>query len=273
MPIRLTVSGSYGETGIADVTVTPKRIRAIFEDSGQSFDILPEDALPYLISGRQVVMLSADNTKIVSARPASGTHFIRFDRFTAKDNEPPSPKAREASRMTAKDGRKWDVPVGLDFTSVFKISRGKWKGYELIQKLPYAFQEFEDTGETQIIGYGSKRCAELLQLCGVRFEVDTIPFSENVLPFLEKVFKLRAKELVAKVEEGWIKSLYEAPEGEDEVEEAPKSAEVAIQELFGDVPSKEPKEDVSPAIIEALKILAAAGDQGAKEKLGKLNIN
>ncbi len=315
MPIRLSTSGSYGETGVADVAVTPKKIRVVFEDDNLVFDILPEDAPPYIISGRQIVTLTGDNAQILSARPVGGSHFVKFERFTAKENEPPLPKVREANRVVLKDGRKWEVPAGLDFVSVFKIVQGKWKGYELIHKIPYAFQEFEGTGETQIVGFGSKRCAELLQLCGVNFESDTIPFSDNVLPFLQKLFIQRSRLLTAKVEEGWIKTLFEAPEfydGEPDpeppefdnrefdldppefddresdpepskvaVERRPRRAEEAIKELFNvvDKPTENSKKKSggspvvpTPEVIKALRVLALAGDAGAKDTLEKLGV-
>ncbi|MBE0573339.1 hypothetical protein IH575_00345 [Candidatus Dojkabacteria bacterium] len=230
MPIPVSL-GSKGSTGAAEVTVTSTKIRVNFQGTGQQIDVLREDAPDYMISGKQIVSLSGDNNRIFSAKPSGGSYICKFIGFWSKNDEPPTPK-KVPARSGVSKGKSYQIPEHLEFTALFEVQTGKWKRYQLSQNLFYAFSEY-DGGITQIKGNGSKKLEEFLQVCGMDFVSDDIPFSENVLPYVEKMLLERGKKVIISVSpDGWVDSIVPAPDEGDE----PEYVEEQVQETPAPAP-------------------------------------
>jgi len=250
MPIPAS-KGSKGSNGVAEVTVTSTKVRVVFEESAQVIDVLREDAPDYMVSGRQIVSLSGDNNKIFSAKPLGGSHFCKFIGFWSRDGEPPTPKKVEARSGTSAAGKPYKIPEHLEFTALFEIQKPKrWLRYQLSMNLFYAFSEYE--GEiTQIKGNGSQKLEETLEVIGLNFTTDNIPFSENVLPFLENLLISRNKTVVISVTpKGWVDSIVSSPDDDDDVD---------VEEVEEEV-IEEPKPKVTPK-----QVVKAATDAGVAD--------
>lgn len=250
-----------GQVGTADVTVSRDKVRVAF-DEGQIVDILREDAPDYIISGRQNVTLSSDNTHIQSARPAGGSYICKFSHFASREDTPPEPKVVPARSGISKAGKRYSIDEHLEFTAVYQIIRGKFKGYQLIQNLFYAFSEYGD-GITQISGNGSRKLEEFLLSNGLNFTSDDIPFSDNVLPYLEKLIISKNKYLIVQISpEGWITTLADAPEEYEEEQQEEQPAQIKVNSAAKEQKSEEPS-DTSATFIKSLKTMALAGDKSA----------
>ena len=249
-------TGVKGASGKAEVTVTSNKVRVQFTEKDQTVDVLREDAPDYMVSGLQIVNLSGDNNKIFSAKPMGGSHVCRFIGFWSKEAEPPTPRKIDARTGTSKAGKAYKIPEHLEFTALFEIVSKKWNRYQLSQNLFYAFQHYE--GDiTQIKGDGSQKLSEFLMVAGLDFTSDEIPWSENVLPYLEKLLLSRKKQLVISVtSDGWVDTIVEAPEMDDEPEVVEKKVEK--------------KADATVNTMSVLERMAENGDASAIAMLEKL---
>ena len=264
MPIPV-VRGGKGANGVAEVTVTSSRVRVEFEEGGHVIDVIREDAPDYMISGRQIVVLSGDNNKIFSAKPIGGSYFCKFIGFWSREGEPPVAKKVEARTGTSGAGKPYKIPEHLEFTALFEIqSPKKWKKYQISNNLFYAFLEYEH-GITMIKGDGSQKLEDFLQVLGVDFGADDIPFSENVLPYVEKMLLKKDKTVVISLNnKGWVDTIVPAPDDESEVVEP------------AEPPAKEEDVKPDPAIEKLLKAARSAEGKDKQEieaLLAKLGFN
>lgn len=273
---------SKGRTGVANVVVTTSKIQVTFEDNNQTVTILPEDAPPYIKEGRQVITLNSSNTEIFGARPIGGTHRVVFAGFAAREGEPPIIREVEARSGVSKNGRKYFIKEHLEYTALFDVTAGKWKGYRIIYNLPYNFEPYKEGVDSDPITliYGGK-VSEFLEVCGMDFDKDTIPWSENVLVPIEKLLKARQRPVaISLTDQGWVKDIGAIPVDDTEEEEVtvtstpePKtgavtmSAEQAADDLYGAEPKKKPE---APTILSLLYTQAKAGDESALSMLKAL---
>ncbi len=210
-----TVAGIEGE---AEVFVTNQgTIRLTMVEGGKRFEIFKDDApnVPDTVQ-KAFVKLNAEGTKIWSIAPLPGTCFVKLLKFSSKENEPPIPWMSK-ERMFEKGGQKGIIKPQLMFTVQYIVTSGPNKGLTCSMSVPYAFKPWTEGAETpvaQIAGQGVRKLEEWLRINGIDFVQDSIPFSENILPALEKMLLPRAKTLIAEVgKRGWINSLMAAPEG------------------------------------------------------------
>jgi hypothetical protein len=154
--------------------------------------------------------MSGDGSELYSIRPNDGSVVLNFDRFSAKKDELPQPKIQKGGPREY-NGKKWFAKDKLVFTAIFKIVSKKYKTMEVPYVLDYTFRQWEDTTDV-VIPMGNKKCdqvIEFLKLCGWDEEADSIPWSDNVLPFLEKVLRVKQKPILAVLKNGWIDSISE----------------------------------------------------------------
>jgi len=219
---------SKGKTGIAMISTRDDKLDVTFEDNKQTVTVLLRDAPDYIRDGRQAVTLNSSNTEIFGARPILGTYKVKFLGFAGKESEPPTIRTVAAKSGVTKEGKKYNIKQHLEFTAIFVITAGKWKNYQIVYNLPYSFEKFEDEerGKTITLVYGEK-VTKFLQLCGLDFSTDSIPWSENVLVYLNKLLGSRDKVFAISLnDQGWVKDLSELPDDEEE-DSIPAGAAVA----------------------------------------------
>lgn len=182
------------------ITMNDKR----YEDVAKSS--LPEG----VVSGEQyAIRLSGDGTDLYSLRPLSASVVVMFEKFIGKKDEPPSPTIQKGGPRE-KDGKKWFQEDHLVFTALLKVVSKRYKGIEIPYIMDYTFRQYENTSDT-IIPFGNKRkqqVVDFLKFFGWDPETDVIPFSENVLPFLEKLLHSKGVKVLATLDDkGWVKDL------------------------------------------------------------------
>lgn len=225
-PIK--VGKETGPKGSARISINSKgRIVVVFEDSGDKRELFAEDneeLMPIIqrlndskaLSKSLFVRLNKDGTQIFGITPpgsaAGSSYFCIFEKFTARKGEPPVSYWVDA-KSGQKNGKQWTIPGHMEFRPVFKIVSGPYKDLSIVGNFSYAFREDGD-GQTQILGTGSQKLIEFLLSCGMNFATDTIPFSDNVLPFIQDLLEERRTiVLVTLNEAGYIQSVKPAPDG------------------------------------------------------------
>ena len=216
MPIHTLEVSNYGPQGKANVSLLPNRmVQVVIED--QVYNVPLEGCPSPVIEGEMLVSLSRDLSKMFSCRPFTGTFFAKFTGFSKKDDaHAPEPYLKKGGMRTNRRGQKYFVEDALKFTAQFMVVNGQTRGVVYPYPMFYVFQQYENTGETMLIG-GKARAVveEFLTLNGLDLITDSIPWSNNVLPWLEATLLQRNKFVTLTINNGWISSLGDLPEGLD----------------------------------------------------------
>ena len=220
----------YGPSGLGNVKFNRKKGGEI-----SSVKVIADDTTVYPISpenvGDEVIrenktniyfQLNADETQLQTIRPWDGTHPVRFGGFTRRgEAEEAEPYVKRGGKRTKrhKSGKTstFTVPDQLRFTSVLDIVGGDFDGYSAIYWLVYVFERGTDGVAKAVSRSGTSldRVKEFLTMTGWDTENEAIPFSDNVLPYLERELLARADDnmFMATFEDGWPTALNEIPTG------------------------------------------------------------
>lgn len=219
MPIPTETKQTSGPRGLADVKVYAKSISITFDDEGdvRKFPREDTDAVPEYVkkSGYMNVSLSREGDKIWTMYPAKGTYKVKFAGFPHRDGEEPQPKDKPGGVRKGRNGGTYHQEPYRQITFLLEITDGSYKGMTIPFFVRYLFEQFESTGLSKISGYGKARSQleEMLQLCGLNFLEDNIPYSDNVLPHLQDMLLERNTRFMVKMDGGWVSEVMEVPEG------------------------------------------------------------
>lgn len=225
---------SWGPSGLGDVRFNVSETGQL-----QSAKVVSEDGTVYPIAADGVWdnviqksvkahywSLTEDETELTAVRPWQGMFPVKFAGLTRRgDDELPAPyvkrwgapkTGRTASGKSYKMKKK---PDESRFTAILKIYAGESTGYSYIYWLPYAFEIGDGNvakAASKNIGY-LERLNNFMRVVGWPVDDDsvTIPYSENVLPYLEKRFleMADANPFMVIVEGGWPVRLEPIPTG------------------------------------------------------------
>lgn len=203
---------SFGPSGLADLRVSAKGVRVVFND-GNLYD-LPAGATDRP-SGKYVIGLSQDLTKILRVSPVAGTYIVHFKQFGNRINGIPDKKIQRGGPRQSKDGKKkWVAPDQLVFVAEMEIeSEGNYKGLIIRTNLPYSFVASPTGGNCDVYddARNLKRLEEFMRIAGFDPMRD-IPFSQNVLPWWEGELQAIGRPFMAvTTAEGFIDSISEIP--------------------------------------------------------------
>lgn len=166
---------------------------------------LPEGS----VSGEQYSFrLSGDGSELYSIRPVEASVVVKFDKFASQKDMPPQPKIQKGGPREY-NGKKWFAQDKLVFTALLKIVSKRYRGMEIPYIMDYTFKQWEDTTDT-VIPFGSKRkdqVIDFLKFFGWKEDTDEIPYSDNVLPFIEKMLKAKDVKVLATIKNGYIDSI------------------------------------------------------------------
>ena len=197
---RIKQQYKKGANGVANVQVDVNKelVRISFidgDDEGTTFKIDLENAPESIKTGRFFVSLSGKGDSVYSVRPAVGTFIVQFVKWARKENTPPTPK-----EIIGKFGA-YSV-----MTALLKIVKGDFKNMEIPLSLAYKFCD-DGSGNVAIptsdkSGTAAERLINFLEACGVLDEV--LPFTDNVLPMLEKKILKKALPFSVVVKGGFV---------------------------------------------------------------------
>ena len=212
--MAITSRAKYGPRGLAKVTVTDEKIKVQFEETRDTFEVFREDAPEYKITdGKYIVSMDSDCMKIMNIIPPKGTYFGRFSHFWHKQDELPIYRSVAAKTGRKKDGGSFFVPSHLEFTAVFSITSKDYEGFEVPYIMWYCFEPGKiDPFESDIVGKGRQKVEDFLMAAGFDVLTDSIPYSENVLPELEKMVLSKKAEVAITINlGGWVDDITSAP--------------------------------------------------------------
>jgi hypothetical protein len=218
--IQTKVKNNNGPKGLAEVRVMNKGLRVIL--NGENYEVSSEGwDRP---TGRYNVTLNQTLDRILFASPPGGTYIVKFKEFggrqgkTETDRGIPESYIKRGGVRKMKDGRQWMAPDELTVAVQLEVidpEPSPYRGLNIFYSFPYAFEKDERSSSTVITAKASRlvRIEEFLRIAGLDFITDDIPFSTNVLPWLEK--RLQDADRIFTVTlnpEGFVQTLTEVPE-------------------------------------------------------------
>lgn len=215
--VQRAVKSNIGDSGVADVRVGKNTVKVQFEESGIVYDLTKEGWKEERGSGKYIATLTKDNKKILSLKPVQGTYIFEFDSFGNRINEIPEPAVQPGGPRQSKDGSKrWFAPDSLVWRVNLKVvSEGLYEGLTVMYQLPYIFAAVPGTPNTQLLGNSRKQLEqveEFFRAVGFDLVNREIPFSINVLPWLEKTLQQVNTPFLAKInEKGFMSDLSVLP--------------------------------------------------------------
>jgi hypothetical protein len=208
------VEKKSGIGGIARIAVDDKFVHVTFPEENKNYRLFREDCPDYVVkhgAGEMYVRLSSDTLKMYSARPLRGTLPVKLEKFPHEENKPPMMYTQVGH---SKDGRSFN---SLKFNVLLKVIAGEWMDFIIPFSVNYAFAA--STGDptiAAITGAGMKKCEDFLVKFGWDFMGDTIPMSDNVLAYVEKILLSRNKVVLVELgDKGYINALTYPPDGID----------------------------------------------------------
>lgn len=214
-----TRGGSYLR-GLADVRVRDDAELVIQLEEGERY-VVPYDmsAVGEVTDGRYRVSMSSDGSTLFGITPSTGTFIVRYDGMVGQEGKLPTPKLVQGGPRKTRDGKKtWLAPDYLAFTVLLRVLSKNCKRMIIPYQLNYSFEQYKDTNET-VIPLGTKmleRTASFLQLAGMDFNTDSIPFSDNILPFLDDLFASRNTKFQVVLKNGYVDQAFELAQVLDE---------------------------------------------------------
>lgn len=187
---------TFGPQGNAKITMGNKVVRV--QLNGEVYE-LPKDAWDAKRpNGDYNVTLSKNFDKILSVRPVSpGTHIVQFKEFGNRTNEIPLPKIQRGGPRRNKNGGTYVAPDKLVFSAALEIAEGsQYDGLVIFDSLTYGFEPEPGTGDALISMEGQKdleRFESFMRVQGVDLASLVIPYSPNVLPWLESYMQNNTK--------------------------------------------------------------------------------
>lgn len=141
------------------------------------------------------ISMEKGDTRILYIHPTSGELKVKFDGFKSKGDEPPV--------WEVKPGKK-DGTTYRQANPFMTVVDGRWKGCRLMGYLSDYFGEWKEDGNTTVYGEGtnSQKCRDFSDCVG--FDYGNTPYSENLLPLIEKVAKENDNTFTVVLNGGWV---------------------------------------------------------------------
>lgn len=208
---------SVGETGYADVRLLKDSVRITFEE-GEGYDLEKDQWEEGRSGGKYNITLNSQGTKIISVRPLAGTYIVKFHSFGNRKDDIPEPKRWRGGPRRGKTGNTWYQPDRFMFTLNYRVvdTDKKYAGLFINEFLPYCFEKYPGTEFTQVTGARSdiNKIERILSIVGFDFMRVEIPFSINVLPWLERHLLTCDKTFMVTInEKGFVDTTAPLPEG------------------------------------------------------------
>lgn len=224
MPVAATIKKNVGESGYADVRIGKNIVRIMFK-SGVGYELEPDQWEKGRPAGEYNITMTLKGDKIMGVRPTAGTYIMEFKSFGNLVNEIPEPKVQLGGPRQSSDGKKkWYQPDSLAAVTLLEVqSEGRFQGLVVYNNIPYIFSPVQGTNSTKLEARSQKeleRVESFLRVSGFDLATEDIPFSVNVLPWLQRRLNEVKRPFLGTIgETGFITSVAELPK-----ELAPKKA-------------------------------------------------
>lgn len=212
MPLNSTVRRNYGPSGPATVRLLKQVVRVEYDD-GDVYDLPLAEWDKKYPQGKYFVGINRERTKITFISPPPDTYLVTFKEMKHSEKELPMPYVERGGPRNFGD-KKWIAEDELRFRVVLSVYTGPCEGLEITYWLPYIFAN-DGKGECLLNGRKGqlKRMEDFLRAVGFDTLNDSIPYSDNVLPALEKIILRKADVFsVTLGDKGFVDSIVRVPE-------------------------------------------------------------
>jgi len=214
MPVPSIRSYKKGPRGEATLKKLQKKIKVTLTKTGEEFEFPKDDehvTCTIAKGGNVFVTISSDKNVLMDVRPIKGAFYVKVKNFAASKDKEPAPRHYEGMGRK-KDGETFNYSYE-GFTVILEIIKGDWKGSTIPSFLRYKFVDAGDGESAGISGTGkhTEILFNFLELAGIDLDVDTIPLSENILPWLEQTLMARSSVFQAIVADGYIQAFAPSP--------------------------------------------------------------
>lgn len=213
----LPTEPNFGPSGPATVNIVGKTLQIIF-DQGNEVVNLPTDVLPPEVDLKHLplkrkysVLIDGTRTKLNGFHPNDGSYTCEFLEFKKKPGQPPMhdfPRNRVGQGPNGPYAKDWQ-----EFTAILRIVEEPFTGLLVSVKLRYYFGIDEETQQAVIKGEGkhSQFLGRFIEVACGDFEKVQIPFSDNILPALERLLQAAHRPFLIVMSKGFVDSFGEAP--------------------------------------------------------------
>jgi hypothetical protein len=194
--VQIMQKKSFGPQGNAKVTMGTKVVRVQLD--GEVYELPLEAWDKKYPNGEYNVLLGKNLDKIISVKPPfPGTHIVKFVEFSNRNNEVPEPKIQRGGPRKTKMGGSYIAPDKLVYTSLLEICDGsQYDGLRIVDTHTYGFDPVPGSPDAMIVMEGQKdleRFEAFMRAQGINLGQLVIPYSGNVLPWLEAQLQSSAK--------------------------------------------------------------------------------
>jgi hypothetical protein len=195
MPLPTKVRKNSGVSGLAEVRVLDKSLRVIFQADHDTYETHKngwdrESGLYNITLER-----TNDAIKFIAPPGRSEPYLVKFlefgNRVGGSETSPgiPEPKINPGGTYPGKNGGVYTVPDQLVGAAKFVVvEKGKYKGLNISYRVPYIFELYPGSTIAMLVGTKAqnKSVEDFLRIVGnFDFANEEIPFSSNILPWLE----------------------------------------------------------------------------------------
>ena len=187
------------KSGKATVAINKEgnKFKVTFED-GFSKVFEKGDCPDAMKKGNWFVTLLAEGDGVMGLRPINAMCKGKFSHFVANEDDVPVPIEKEGK-----------YGPYLAFIALLNLG-GEYKGMVQPFFLYYKFSEYDGNLVIKGSGRSTDMLQSFLEACGV-WDQD-IPFSDNVLPTLQKMILVENKVFGLTIKDGWVDSIMELPD-------------------------------------------------------------
>lgn len=226
--MKIIKAGKKGPHGEAKVRVGSGKAQIIFKEDGSTF-VFPKSELPESTKpGLFYVSLNGEG-EFLSMRPMNAIVKAKFSHFAANEGDVPQPNEYPGGTAKRRDGTTFSYDAYRAMIAILDITDKEYKGMTIPVFLRYPFV---DDGEGHIAIKGGGKNIELLEsfleVTGI-LDMD-IPYSENVLPKLQKAMLKAGQEFQVMLKGGNADSFMELPEQDDDEDLEDKDEEWELEE-------------------------------------------
>lgn len=181
---------NFGPSGLAEVRVLANKVKIIFQEDGDLYELPLEGWPEGLDGGNYFVLLNKDRTEAVSVKPPKGQYIAKFTKFKRpQGSEIPEPFIQRGGPRRRKDGGSWWADDEMRYAAYFVIVDGPYAGLQVSFQVPYIFSQKPGTTEAFMVGKQRQFTIneKFLRALGVDMLAFKLNYSPNVLPQLESM--------------------------------------------------------------------------------------
>jgi len=219
MGVPREIAPNYGPSGRGAIRFNKTSVKVVAE-SGDVYLFEYDDLAQEIVQKNQkdiYYSLTVDEEGLTAVRPWSDNHVGTFIGFTHEsedgdDNGVPRINdikggKRERIHPVSKKKQTWTEPDRRKFTAVLQITSGDFKDYTMLMGMDYPFVPYKSGLAKMYLPRQTwmDKVENFLYLTGYDLDDEDIPWSDNVLEYLEPILLDRAgrHKFLINVETGW----------------------------------------------------------------------